>query len=107
VAREIYSICDNKGFYTMGNHLNEHKSKRLSKKLLTLDLDEGIRIESSIQGKKAFVNKNASGIFVVQLVIMNKSFGYDNKDVRYFDSAEEVAEFVNLTFQNRYSIVEY
>jgi hypothetical protein len=89
----------------MGNHLNEHKSKRLIKKLLKLDLDEGIRIESSIQGKKAFVNKNASGIFVIQLVIMNKSC--DNKDVRYFDSAEEVAEFVNLTFQSRYSIVEY
>jgi hypothetical protein len=89
----------------MGNHLNEHKSKRLIKKLLTLDLDEGIRIESSIQGKKAFVNKNASGIFVIQLVIMNKSC--DNKDVRYFDFAEEVAEFVNLTFQSRYSIVEY
>jgi hypothetical protein len=92
----------------MGYQVKDDKSKRLIKKLLTLDIDEGVRIEEpSIQGKKMFVNKNASGIFVVQLVIKNKSCDYDNKDIRYFDSAEQVVEFVNLTFQSRFSIVEY
>jgi hypothetical protein len=90
----------------MSYQVKGDKSKRLIKKLLTLDIDEGVRIESPIQGKKMFVNKNASGIFVVQLVIKNKSCDYD-KDVRYFDSAEQVLEFVNLTFQMPYSIVEY
>jgi len=85
------------------------KSNQLAKKLLTLDIDEGIRIESSIQRKRIFVNKNASDVFVVQLVVdsSNNSSDYDNNDVRYFDSTDEVIEFVNSHFQNRYTIVEY
>ena len=84
------------------------KSKQLARKLLTLDIDEGIRIESSIQLKKRmFINKNASGLFVVQLVDNNNSSDYSNNDVKYFDSAEEVTEFVNLHFQSHYTIVEY
>jgi hypothetical protein len=85
------------------------KSKQLARKLLTMDIDEGIRIESSIQRKRIFVNKNASDVFVVQLVVNNNnnSSDYNNNDIRYFDSAEEVIKFVNLHFQNRYTIVEY
>jgi hypothetical protein len=85
------------------------KSNQLAKKLLTLDIDEGIRIESSVQRKTIFVNKNASDVFVVQLVVdsNNNSSDYDNNDVRYFDSTDEVIEFVNSHFQNRYTIVEY
>jgi len=85
------------------------KSNQLAKKLLTLDIDEGIRIESSVQRKRIFVNKNASDVFVVQVVVdSNNNFSdYDNNDVRYFDSTDEVIEFVNSHFQNRYTIVEY
>jgi hypothetical protein len=87
---------------------DNRKSKQLAKKLLTLDIDEGIRIESSIQRKRIFINKNASDVFVVQLVVNNNNFSdYNNNDVRYFDSAEEVIEFVNLHFQNRYTILQY
>ena len=90
---------------------NNRKSKQLAKKLLTLDIDEGIRIESSIQLKKRiFINKSASDVFVVQLVVNsnnNNSSDYNNNDVRYFDFAEEVIEFVNSHFQNRYTILEY
>ena len=87
---------------------DNRKSKQLAKKLLTLDIDEGIRIESSIQRKRIFVNKNASDVFVVQLVVSNNNFSdYNNNDVRYFDSTEEVIEFVNLHFQNRYTILQY
>ncbi|MFL6431158.1 MAG: hypothetical protein ACJ71X_06850 [Nitrososphaeraceae archaeon] len=92
----------------MGYQVKNDKSKQLIKKLLTLDIDEGVRIEEpSIHGKKMFVNKNASDMFVVQLVTKNKYHDYTNKDVRYFDSAQEVVEFVNSTFQSRFSIVEY
>ena len=84
------------------------KSKQLAKKLLTLDIDEGIRIESSIQLKKRmFINKNASGVFIVQLVDDNNPSHYSNNDLRYFDSAEEVAEFVNMHFESHYTIAEY
>ncbi|HZA07738.1 MAG TPA: hypothetical protein VE619_08550 [Nitrososphaeraceae archaeon] len=89
----------------MGYQVRNDKSKRLIDKLMTLDIDEGVRIESSVHGKKMFVTKNASGIFVVQLVIKNNS--YENNGVRYFDSVMEVLEFVNLTFQRPYSVVEY
>ena len=52
----------------------------LAKKLESLDIDEGIRIES---GKnKLFVNKSPSGTFVVQ-------FG-NSDDFRYLDSARQV-----------------
>ncbi len=88
------------------------KSKQLARKLLTMDIDEGIRIESSTQRKRIFVNKNASDVFVVQLVDNNNnnnnnSSDYNNNDISYFDSAEEVIKFVNLHFQNSYTIVEY
>ncbi len=83
------------------------KAKQLAKKLLTLDIDEGIKIESSIQRKRIFINKNAS-VFVVQLVVNNNnSSDYNNNELSYFDSAEAVVEFVNLHFQNRYTIVQY
>jgi hypothetical protein len=91
----------------MNYQLKNDRSKRLAKKVLTLDIDEGVRIEeSSLQRKKIFVNKNASGIFVVQVVVKDRHCDYD-KDVRYFDSAEGVVEFVNLTFQGPFSIVQY
>lgn len=98
--------------YTVGHYhmmKENRKSNQLAKKLLTLDIDEGIRIESSIQRKRIFVNKNASDVFVVQLVVdsNNNSSDYDNNYVRYFDSTDEVIEFVNSHFQNRYTIVEY
>ena len=109
-----YDIFVNKGFYTMGYHKKKKdkkgKADRLAKKLQTLDIDEGVRIEeSSIQAKKIFVNKNASGIFVVQLAVNNqKSFAiYDNNDIKYFDSADQVIEFVNSRFDSRFTVIEY
>src|SRR5919199_3926948 len=107
----IYNIFTKEENHTMGRYhitTENRKSKQLAKKLLTLDIDEGIRIESSIQLKKRmFINKNASGLFIVQLVDNNNSSDYSSNDVRYFDSAEEVTEFVNLHFQSRYTVVEY
>ena len=109
----------NKEFYTMDYHKRKKKKKkkdkkgnaeRLAKKLQTLDIDEGVRIEeSSIQGKKIFVNKNASGTFVVQLAINNQkpSGIYDNNDIKYFDSAEQVIELVNSQFDSSFTVIEY
>jgi hypothetical protein len=63
------------------------KIKKLHDKLELLDIDEGIRIESSIC-KKIFINRNASGIFIVQFD--------DSKDFRYFDSALQVIDLIRL-----------
>ena len=97
---------------TMGYHMQKKdkkgEAKRLAKKLQTLDIDEGIRIEeSSFQGKKIFVNKNASGIFVVQLVNNNKCYNNGNDDIKFFDAAEQLIEFLNLHFNSHFTIVEY
>jgi hypothetical protein len=84
--------------------------KRLAKKLQTLDIDEGLRIEEStvrVKKIKIFVNKNASGIFVVQLVVNDKYHNGGNDNIKYFDSAEQVVEYVNLYFNDRFIIVEY
>jgi hypothetical protein len=87
------------------NHRREDKSRELANKLLTLDIDEGIRIESSTQEKKIFINRNALGIFVVQLTTNNKP--KDDNNIRYFDFVDEVVEFVKSTFKKHFLIVEY
>lgn len=78
----------------------------MATKLLNLDIDEGIRIESSGQGKKIFINKNASGIFVVQLVTGDKDSSDDN-NIRYFDFANEVIGFVKSVIKKHFSVWEY
>ncbi len=86
------------------------KVERLAKKLQALDIDEGIRIQgSAIQGKKIFVNKNASGIFVVQVAVNNQKSSaiYDNNDIKYFDSAGQVIELVNSQFDSIFTVIEY
>ena len=41
--------------------------KKLSHDLLNLDIDEGLRIESTKNRKKLFINKRTSGCFVLQI----------------------------------------
>ena len=78
------------------------KSEKLSNKLLTLDIDEGIRIESSNQEKKIFINKTASGIFAVELITRNA----ENSDIRYFDFVNDVVKFVKSSF-NKHFLISY
>jgi hypothetical protein len=67
------------------------RGRELSSKLAILDIDEGIRIEYA--GSKIFINRNASGIFVVQ-------FG-DSDDFRYLESANKVVRLVRSRFGNK------
>jgi hypothetical protein len=78
-------------------------SEKLANKLLTLDIDEGIRIESSNQEKKIFINKTASGIFVVESVTRNAV----NSDIRYFDFVNDVVKFVKSSFNKHFLISDY
>ena len=82
------------------------KSKKLANKLLTLDIDEGIRIESSVQEKKIFINKTASGIFVVELITGN-AVNTVNNDIRYFDFVNDVVKFVKSSFNKHFLISDY
>jgi hypothetical protein len=78
------------------------KSEKLANKLLTLDIDEGIRIESSNHDKKIFINKTASGMFVVELIARNAV----NSDIRYFDFVKDVVKFVKSSF-NKHFLISY
>lgn len=64
--------------------------RQLLRKLESLDIDEGVRVESK-QGsgrkkKKLFVNRRPSGTFVIQLD--------DSQEFMYFDSARRVVDFI-------------
>ncbi|WP_337862578.1 hypothetical protein [Nitrososphaera sp.] len=69
----------------------------LLKKLESLDIDEGIRVELG-GGRKMFVNRSPSGTFVVQFAGGPPQKGSsdarekkEKESIRYFDSAKEVA----------------
>ena len=71
------------------------KAAELAGKLAALDIDEGIRIEKA--GIKMFVNKNASGIFVVQFC----------DDFQYLDSGKRVINLIESMFGFNYTIWAY
>jgi hypothetical protein len=92
-------------------HANRTKSKskhdaELYEKLLTLDVDEGLRIQSSLKREQIFINRNASGLFVVQLSPGSKRVNADD-NIHYFDSAKKVVTFVKSIFKETFSIFEY
>jgi hypothetical protein len=84
-----------------------NKLRELTKKLVSLDLDEGIRIEHSDRRQKLFINRNACGDYVVQSV--NKDHDQDNEvnNIRYFSSDSDVVVFVKSKFSKNFSIYLY
>jgi hypothetical protein len=79
------------------------KERDLLKRLASLDLDEGIRIEGQSQTPKIFINRNASGNFVVQFVDSMNSLN----NIKYLYSPAEVMKFVKSTFDKNFSICLY
>jgi hypothetical protein len=70
------------------------KASDLAGRIAALDVDEGIRIEGG--GSKMFVNRNASGIFVVK-------FG---NDFKYLESTKQVLDEIKSKF-GRYAAWVY
>jgi hypothetical protein len=83
------------------------KEKELAKQLISLDLDEGIRIEQRSQGKKLFINRNACGNFVVQFIDNSKNQNSEINNIQYFASDTEVLEFVKSKFDKNFSTSLY
>jgi hypothetical protein len=89
------------------------KTRDLLRELLSLDIDEGLRIESSSKGTRLFINKSASATFVLQLCnnkdekenINNNN--NNNNNFVYFDSAEEVIKYIKIKFGRNFSIWSY
>jgi hypothetical protein len=83
------------------------REKELAEKLISLDLDEGIRIEQQYPRKKLFINRNACGNFVTQFVDKEKNENSEINNIQYFSSDGEVLEFVKSRFNNNFSISLY
>ncbi|MGC2668607.1 MAG: hypothetical protein WA220_05430 [Candidatus Nitrosopolaris sp.] len=83
------------------------KERDLPKRLASLDLDEGIRIEGQSQTTKIFINRNASGNFVVQFVDNMNSLNNSTHNIKYLYSPAEVLKFVKSTFDKNFSISLY
>ncbi len=71
------------------------RAGELAGRLAALDIDEGIRIENA--GHKMFVNKNASGVFVVQY----------GSDFQYLESARQVVSAIKSRFGSKYTVWMY
>lgn len=74
------------------------KQGDLEKALSSLDIDEGVRIESAGKEKKMFVNRSTSGIFVVQV---------GEEEFDYLDSAAQVINLAGKIFGKKYSARAY
>ena len=86
---------------------NKVKTRNLTSKLLSLDIDEGLRIESSVHGIRLFINKSVSGTFVLQLCTSKDDKENENNNFVYFDSAEEVTKFIKMKFRRNFSVWSY
>jgi hypothetical protein len=89
-------------------HCIKVKARDLLRELFSLDIDEGLRIESSSKGTRLFVNKSAAATFVLQLC-NNKAekMNRNNNNFIYFDSAEDVIKFIKTKFGRNFSIWSY
>jgi len=83
------------------------REKDLAEKLISLDLDEGIRIEQQYPRKKLFINRNACGNFVTQFVDKEKNENSEINNIQYFSSDGEVLEFVKSRFNKNFSVSLY
>ena len=85
-----------------------NKEKDLAKKLMSLDLDEGIRIEQQTRCKKLFINRNVCGSFVLEFVPETKKHqNPEVNNIQYFSSEDEVLHFIKSRFNKNFSISIY
>ena len=95
-------IADTTNFCTNTNNYSD-----LVKALSNLDIDEGIRVSASKQGKKIFINKNASGQFVTQIVDDSNSRSDSDDMIRHFDTVEDVVNVLRSEFKSSFDFNFY
>ena len=83
------------------------REKELAEKLISLDLDEGIRIEQQYPRKKLFINRNACGNFVTQFVDKEKNENSEINNIQYLSSEAEVLDFIKSRFKENFSVSTY
>ena len=76
-------------------------------KLLTLDIDEGIRIESIKNKKKMYINKRTLECFVVEIINPNSMEMTDNKEIKFCNNVKDIYQLINSIFGREYSVIIY
>lgn len=80
-------------------------SKKLSHELSNLDIDEGVRIESSkIMDRKMYVNKRPSGCFVAELVYSNPM---NMTEISFYVDTRHISKLIDKIFGKEYSVTIY
>jgi hypothetical protein len=79
-------------------------SKKLSHELLNLDIDEGVRIESTKNTKKKmYINKRTSGFFVLEIC----SDLTDMSEIRFYRDIKHIHRLIDDIFGREYSVNIY
>ena len=80
-------------------------SKKLSNELLNLDIDEGIRIESTkYRNKKLYINKRTSGCFVLEIAYPDLT---NKTEIRFYRDIKHVLRLIDDIFGKEYSVTIY
>jgi hypothetical protein len=80
-------------------------SKKLSHELSNLDIDEGVRIESTkINNRKMYINRRPSGCFVAELVYSNH---INMTEITFYVDARHISKLIDKIFGKEYSVTIY
>ena len=80
-------------------------SEKLSRELLNLDIDEGIRIESNKNIKcKMYINKRTSGYFVLEIEDTNST---NIKEFKFYRDIKSIHRLIDKIFGKKYYISIY
>ena len=80
-------------------------SKKLSHELSNLDIDEGVRIESSkINDRKIYINKRPSGCFVAELVYSNLM---NMTEISFYVDTRRISKLIDKIFGKKYTVTIY
>ena len=80
-------------------------SKKLLHELSDLDIDEGVRIESTkIKNRKMYINKRPSGCFVAELVYSNH---INMTEITFYVDTRHISKLIDKIFGKEYSVTIY
>lgn len=80
-------------------------SKKLSRELSNLDIDEGVRIESNKNIKcKVYINKRTSGYFILEIEHTNST---RIKEFKFYRDIKPIHRLIDKIFGKQYSITIY
>lgn len=80
-------------------------SKKLSHELSNLDIDEGVRIESTKNNnRKVYINKRPSGCFVAESVYSDP---INMTEIRFYLDIKHIRKLIDNIFGKEYSVTIY